>query len=61
MRDAFMGGSTNCNRNPKEGMTGSIDGFSVEESWGPDPMINGRQSRYKHYPRELTFLKGAYW
>ena len=31
---AFREGSANFNGNPKEGMTDSSCGFSVEESWG---------------------------
>lgn len=41
--------SANINENSKAGMTDSLSGFGVEESWGPDHWMNGRRSRYKRF------------
>lgn len=39
--------SANINGNSKTGMTDPLSGFGVEESWGPDPLMNGGLSKYK--------------
>lgn len=41
--------SANVNGNSKAGMTDSLSGFGVEESWGPDLLMNGGRSRYKRF------------
>lgn len=41
--------SANVNGNSKVGMTESLSGFGVEESWEPDLLMNGGRSRYKRF------------
>lgn len=42
-------------------MTDFICGLSVEESWGPHPLLNGRHPDVNSINESQHFLKGTYW